>query len=65
MLSKKITEADITGKHDVYASSLVIMYMYEKVHVLQRLITGGKTSYADIPLEARQLLQINLMKMVN
>lgn len=56
-----ITEADITGKVDVFAFGLVIMYMYKRYHLLQKWITQGQTTYKNYEDGIRMLLQQNLM----
>ncbi|KAK3108730.1 hypothetical protein FSP39_014351 [Pinctada imbricata] len=39
----------ITGKADVFAFALVIMFMYQKTHVLMHFFTQGKSSYKEVP----------------
>ncbi|WAQ94036.1 hypothetical protein MAR_006507 [Mya arenaria] len=56
-----LSEKDVTGKVDVFAFALVIMYIYKGYHILQKLITKGQTSYANILPEQQQLLQTQLL----
>ena len=59
-----LTEDDITGKVDVFALFLVILYMYSKKHVLLSLMTNGKGSYSGYSLEERQAIHMQLIVMV-
>ena len=59
-----LTEDDITGKVDVFALFLVILYMYSKKHVLLSLMTKGKGSYSGYSLEERKAIQMQMIVMV-
>ena len=59
-----LTEDDITGKVDIFALFLVILYMYSKKHVLLSLMTNGKGSYSGYSLEERKTIQMQLIVMV-
>lgn len=53
--------SELTGKIDVFAFGLVVMYMYKGVHMLVRVITEGKENYNSYSPMERQLLQNRLM----
>ena len=60
-----VTQNDMTGKVDVFAFALVVMYMYKRYHILQKVVTEGKTSYRDFSAQHRQNLQLQLMLSVS
>ncbi|OWF40503.1 cAMP-dependent protein kinase catalytic subunit gamma [Mizuhopecten yessoensis] len=54
-----LEESDITGKADIYALALTLMYAYERSHVLVKFITKGDNFYRDADKQPK--LQVNLL----
>ncbi|OWF40501.1 cAMP-dependent protein kinase catalytic subunit gamma [Mizuhopecten yessoensis] len=54
-----LEESDITGKADIFALALTLMYAYERSHVLMKYITKGDNFYRDADKQPE--LQVNLL----
>ncbi|XP_033761755.1 protein kinase 3-like [Pecten maximus] len=52
-------ESDLTGKVDIFAMALTMMYAYEKSHVLIKYATNGDNIYRDA--EKQSEFQVNLL----
>ncbi|KAK3591999.1 hypothetical protein CHS0354_031505 [Potamilus streckersoni] len=55
------TNSQLTGKVDVFALGLTVLFLHQKKHVLLNLVTGGRNSYNGFQLEKKKLLQLKLM----
>ncbi|KAK3592000.1 hypothetical protein CHS0354_031506 [Potamilus streckersoni] len=55
------TNNQITGKVDVFALGLTVLFLHQKKHVLLNLLTEGQNSYNGLPMEKKKLLQLQLL----
>ncbi|KAL3832516.1 hypothetical protein ACJMK2_024151 [Sinanodonta woodiana] len=64
VLQKYLGNADeqITGKVDIFALGLTVLFMFDKQHVLLHKMTDGKVSYKDLSIEEKKKLDFHLLQ---
>ncbi|XP_052226813.1 uncharacterized protein LOC127841780 isoform X1 [Dreissena polymorpha] len=59
-----LSDDDITGKSDIFAFALVVMFLYKGYHILQHVLTNGQSSYEAYTPEQRQSLHMSMIVQV-